>query len=204
MYTKTNPPNINTISTKFESDMLLYKLINEDGSMALLGQATDLSNLSGVIIKGSKNAMSALSNQFTLTPKASITLFTNNALLRNKLFGSYAPFVKTFIIRGIGYQASIMENSLASKEFPYSRYLSLRVGHSFNLYKPIPNYIGVKISHKDRKLVIYGSNKEQVSNYAKVIFKLRQPSVYTGRGIRVKKGFHRRKLGKKDIRKGKV
>ena len=102
------------------------------------------------------------------------------------------PFVKVFIIRGIGYQVDIIEGPL-SKDFPFSRYLALRLGHSSLICKPVPNYIGIKIAHKDRKLVIYGSNKEQVSNFAIKIFKLRPPSVYTGRGVRIKKGLHRRK-----------
>jgi ribosomal protein L6P/L9E len=53
-------------------------------------------------------------------------------------------------------------------------------------------------------LVIYGFNNNFVSNFAKNVFNLRIPSVYTGRGIRLKKGYHIRKLGKKDIRKGKI
>jgi len=130
--------------------------------------------------------------------------FTQFKLLNNNMLSTYAPFTKVFIIRGIGYQADIIEDVLVSPEFSHNRYLSLRVGHSFLIFKPIPDYVGVKVHKKDRKLIIYGTNKEQVANFSKVIFKLRTPSVYTGRGIRIKKGFHRRKLGKKDIRKGKV
>lgn len=132
------------------------------------------------------------------------SIFTNSKLFNNNMLSAYAPFTKVFVIRGIGYQADIIEDVVVSPEFAHNRYLSLRVGHSFLIFKPIPNYVGVKVHKKDRKLVIYGSNKEQVSNFSKVIFKLRAPSVYTGRGIRIKKGLHRRKLGKKDIRKGKV
>lgn len=131
-------------------------------------------------------------------------VLTNNKLFVNNMLSTYAPFTKVFMIRGIGYQADIIEGVTISPEFAHNRYLSLRVGHSFLIFKPIPNYIGVMVHKKDRKLVIYGANKEQVSNFSKLIFKLRTPSVYTGRGIRIKKGLHRRKLGKKDIRKGKV
>lgn len=118
-------------------------------------------------------------------------------------FNQAIPFVKVFIIRGIGYQADVVEVPITT-DFSNKRYLSLRLGHSALICCPIPEYIGVKIAHKDRKLVIYGFNKEQVSNFAMTIFKIRPPSVYTGRGVRIKKGLHRRKLGKKDIRKGKV
>lgn len=114
-----------------------------------------------------------------------------------------APFTKVFIIRGIGYQADVIEVP-ELLDFPFSRYLSLRLGHSSLICQPIPNYIGVKIAHKERKLVLYAVNKDQLSNFAVKVFKFRPPSVYTGRGVRIKKGLHRRKLGKKDIRKGKV
>lgn len=129
---------------------------------------------------------------------------TSKIKFYNQKLGAYAPFTKTFIIRGIGFQADIINNFQASSEFPYNRYLLLRVGHSFLIYKSIPSYIGIKVSKKNRKVVVYGINKEQVANFAKKIFQLRPPSVYTGRGIRIKKGAHRRKLGKKDIRKGKI
>jgi ribosomal protein L6P/L9E len=118
----------------------------------------------------------------------------------------YAPFVKSFIIRGIGYQADIIENNSKDNknEFFYERYLSLRVGHSFNLYKPVPNDVGVAVKHKNRKVVVYGYDKNKVSVFSNEIYQSRPPSVYTGRGIR-KKGFsHIRKVGKKDGKKGKL
>jgi len=156
----------------------------------------------------SQTELLALTNNFksscSLLSNVSKNTSTSQILFQNQTLGTYAPFTKTFMIRGIGFQADIIDNAKHSTEFPYSRYLLLRVGHSFLVNKSIPNYIGIKVSKKDRKVVVYGANKDQVSNYAKEIFKLRPPSVYTGRGIRIKKGLHRRKLGKKDIRKGKV
>lgn len=93
-------------------------------------------------------------------------------------------------------------NAINTHEFPHVRYLSLRVGHSAHLYFPVPHYIGIKILKKDRKLVVYGFSQAQVSTFTQFIYSWRPPSVYTGRGIRYKKTRHRRKLGKKDIRKG--
>jgi large subunit ribosomal protein L6 len=123
---------------------------------------------------------------------------------KNDLAGLMLPFTKVLIIKGIGYQAEVVELNSIKNEFLYNKYLSLRVGHSFNLYKPIPNFLNIKVLHKDRKIIIEGYNKKSVSNFSKIIFKLRPPSVYTGRGIRIKKGNHKRKLGKKDIKKGKI
>lgn len=209
-FTKTNSiinNNVLQLSTK-NSTTLIYKTFQSNlykfetfGEEAGLGIST-LNKDNFVLTKHIDNMK--LSNHANLNHKTQNHLVTKQKLLCNNLLGSYAPFVKTFIIRGIGYQASVIDNDITNSEFPYSRYLSLRVGHSFLVYKPIPNYIGVKVSKKDRKLVLYGAVKEQVANFAKVIFKLRPPSIYTGRGIRIKKGMHRRKLGKKDVRKGKA
>lgn len=114
------------------------------------------------------------------------------------------PYSKSFIIRGIGYQADTLENNnLFNHEFKYNRYLLLRVGHSFQLSKPLVNNLGLKVSYKNRKIIIYSSDKNQTANFSNNIFLSRTPNTYTGRGIRIKKGLHRRKVGKKD-KKGKV
>lgn len=200
MFTRTGNLIIST-SSQPQTPTLLYKLSGGPDNLGFIGPASDRSEVK-YPLSLSEGSLSVLP-QYNLSTTDYAMVLAQKALLYNQLLGTHAPFAKTFIIRGIGYQTGVVDN-IPSKEFPYTRYLILRVGHSFNLYKPIPNYIGVRISHKDRKLVVYGASKEQVSNYARVIFKLRPPSVYTGRGIRIKKGNHRRKLGKKDIRKGKA
>jgi len=141
------------------------------GGTLLINQSNDSASIfagkSELLLKADKNIKLVNNNIFAVDES-----HTKQSLLRNSMLGSYAPFVKIFIIRGIGYQADIIENDLVDstvKEFPYDRYLSLRVGHSYNLYIPVPNYIGIKVSHKDRKLIIYGVNKEKVANFAKKV-----------------------------------
>jgi len=121
---------------------------------------------------------------------------------------------KSYIIRGIGYRVQVVDNNwlfngnsneikqTVANEFPQERYLLVRVGYSYTLCLPIPNFVGVLVSKKDRKLTIYSQSKVLTSVFSQAIFKLRSPSVYTGRGIRLKKFAHRRKVGKKDVRKG--
>ena len=48
------------------------------------------------------------------------------------------------------------------------------------------------------------NNKQKVNYFAGAIKNYRQPSVYTGRGLRTKKGVLVRKAGKKDKQKGKA
>lgn len=122
----------------------------------------------------------------------------------NKKLGHFSPFVKSFLIKGMGYQAEIIENTADIKEFPYNRYLSLRVGHSYNIYKPVPNDIGINIGNKGRKIVVFGFDKDRVSTFSKSIYKCRVPGIYTGDGVRIKGFKHLRKIGKKDGKKGKV
>ena len=108
-----------------------------------------------------------------------------------------------FIIRGIGYRISLISKvNFISVEFPAVRYLLIRVGYSYSVYLRVPNYIGIKISKKDRKLTVYGFSKNQVAIFSHQLHDLRKPGIYTGRGIRFKGIAPRRKLGKKDIRKG--
>jgi ribosomal protein L6P/L9E len=129
---------------------------------------------------------------------------TNNI---NKKWGHYSLFSKVMIIRGIGYRAYYISNDLCinnDQEFLYSKYLLIRAGHTSDLYIGLPKTISIKISKKDRKLVIYGPSKILVSAIHKKIVTYRKPSVYTGRGIRTKGSKPIRKAGKKDKQKGKA
>lgn len=87
-------------------------------------------------------------------------------------------------------------------EFPAYNYLMLRLGHSAPIYYPIPSHVKVKIMKKDRKLTLMSQDAGFLAVLSHFVYKFRPPSVYTGRGVRFKGLSVRRKLGKKDIRKG--
>lgn len=89
-------------------------------------------------------------------------------------------------------------------EFNNLRYLLIRAGHTMDLYLPLTKDISIKTAKKDRKITIYGINKNYVNNLAREIFNYRKPSVYTGRGIRRKHIKPIKKAGKKDKQKGKA
>lgn len=130
------------------------------------------------------------------------SVVTNNTLNFSNIIGylvldgSY-PFSQALRDR---YNADL--DRANKNEFPAYRYLVLRLGHSAPSYFPIPNNLRVKITKKDRKLVLSSQNLSLLSIFSRRVYKLRQPSAYTGRGIRFKGQFVRRKLGKKDVRKG--
>jgi ribosomal protein L6P/L9E len=156
---------------------------------------------------------------------------TNDTIKRLIKVGKQTPYVKTLIIRGIGYRAFLLENDFVSKqkalisdslknyeptnneldpqfwsnllinENKYSRYLIVRAGHTKDKFISLPIKIKVKTLKKDRKLVIFGLNKQDVSSIAAAINQYRQPSVYTGRGVRYKAVKVLRKAGKTDKQK---
>lgn len=145
-------------------------------------------------------------------------------------------FVKTLIVRGIGYRSFALKNDLVTPlnstrvfvnstrpifterdldtpqelnqaaifEFPASRYLSVRAGHTKDLYLPLSTAVRCLTSKKDRKLVILSANKVLAANLAKTVHLYRAPSVYTGRGVRIKHIRPIRKAGKKDKQKGRA
>lgn len=128
----------------------------------------------------------------------------------NIFLGLSSPYSRVLIIRGIGFRANIINNSLYYSsecsevlwDLPEHRYILVRAGHSHVAYLPLPNFLGLRTLRKDRKVVVYSVNKSTSSLFAKIMYNLRPPSVYTGRGIRLKKVRVRRKMGKKDVRKG--
>lgn len=129
-----------------------------------------------------------------------------NLNLNNIFLGLTNSYSRALIIRGIGFRANIInnltENIGVDLEFPYSRYILVRAGHSHIVYLPLPDFLGIRTLKKDRKVVVYSVDKVLSSLFIKKIYNLRPPSVYTGRGIRIKKVRVRRKMGKKDVRKG--
>jgi len=69
---------------------------------------------------------------------------------------------------------------------------------------PLHSNIFIKTSKRDRKLVIYGSNKQQINNLSHIIYNYRIPSAYTGRGVRRKHIKPLRKAGKRDKQRGRT
>jgi len=131
---------------------------------------------------------------------------TKQTLYQNLQTGQYSSYCYSMIIRGIGYRAYYIKTFVSDNlyEFQYSSYLIVRAGHTADLYQPIPQTINIYVGKKDRKLVVRGRHRSQVSYLAVTIANYRLPSVYTGRGIRIKGLKILRKAGKKDKQKGKA
>ena len=95
-------------------------------------------------------------------------------------------------------------NQVGAFEFTNAEYAVIRAGHTRDMYLPLQEGVRGATSKKDRKLVISSNNRALAANLVKQIYAYRPPSVYTGRGVRIKHAKPVRKAGKKDKQKGRA
>jgi hypothetical protein len=84
------------------------------------------------------------------------------------------------------------------------RMLHLSMGHAYDEYLPLPGDFGLKQRKRGRKLIFGGQDLVALKDWTEGIFRYRRPSVYTGRGVRKKRAYVRRKLGKRDARRNRI
>ena len=109
---------------------------------------------------------------------------TWRALINNMVKGVSEGFQKKLEIVGVGYLAAIQKDIL-----------QLRVGYANEVHKKIPT--GLKVTCPDQThVVIKGSDKQLVGQFAAEIRSVRKPEPYKGKGIRYDGEVVRRKAGK--------
>ncbi|CAL8469573.1 g9114 [Coccomyxa elongata] len=109
---------------------------------------------------------------------------TLQSLLRNKIEGVTKGFLVYLRISGIGYRAAIDGQTITFK-LGYSHDVAYDLPSSMRAFLPEPTLIG-----------LYGIDKNQVTQAAANIVRLRPPSVYKGKGIRLADAVLRLKAGK--------
>lgn len=106
------------------------------------------------------------------------------ALIQNMVVGVTQGYEKRLEIVGVGYIAAVNGNVL-----------QLRVGFANELQKPIPD--GLDVACPDQQhIVIKGTNKQMVGQFAAEVRSLRKPEPYKGKGIRYFGERVRQKVGK--------
>ncbi len=106
------------------------------------------------------------------------------ALLRNMIEGVTKGYEKKLEIQGVGYIAAIQNGVL-----------QLRVGYANEIQKPIP--AGLQVTCPDQThVVIKGTDKQAVGQFAAEVRAVRKPEPYKGKGIRYDGEVVRRKAGK--------
>lgn len=106
------------------------------------------------------------------------------ALIQNMIVGVTQGYEKRLEIVGVGYLAAISGSTL-----------QLRVGFANEIQKPIPP--GLDVTCPDQShVVIKGTDKQKVGQFAAEVRAVRKPEPYKGKGIRYEGEQVRRKAGK--------
>ncbi len=106
------------------------------------------------------------------------------ALIKNMVLGCSQGFEKRLEMVGVGYRASVQGNLV-----------DLQVGYSHPTQLAIPQGVQVKVD-KNTLIIISGSDKQVVGEFAAKIRQKRPPEPYQGKGIRYVDEHVRRKAGK--------
>ncbi|MEX2316587.1 MAG: 50S ribosomal protein L6 [Pirellulales bacterium] len=106
------------------------------------------------------------------------------ALINNMLIGVTQGYEKKLEIQGVGYLGAIAGDIL-----------QLRVGFANEVHKKIPKGLDVKCPDQTH-ILIKGSDKQQVGQFAAEVRAVRKPEPYKGKGIRYDGEQVRRKAGK--------
>ena len=109
---------------------------------------------------------------------------TTRALIATMVEGVHTGFVKTMKIVGIGYRASVANNTI-----------TLNVGFSHDVKLTAPE--GVKVECPDNTTInVSGIDKQIVGQFAAEVRAVKRPEPYGGKGIRYVDEVVRRKEGK--------
>jgi large subunit ribosomal protein L6 len=106
------------------------------------------------------------------------------ALVANMVHGVAEGFSKELEIVGVGYRAQLQ-----------GKQLSLSVGFSHQVVVPLPEGITVEVP-KPTIVIIRGSDKQQVGQFAANLRRIAPPEPYKGKGIKYAGEVIRRKAGK--------
>jgi large subunit ribosomal protein L6 len=106
------------------------------------------------------------------------------ALIRNMVEGVSTGYEKKLEIQGVGYLAAVQGDTL-----------QLRVGFANEVHKKIP--AGLTVTCPDQThIVIKGTDRQKVGQFAAEVRAVRKPEPYKGKGIRYDGEQVRRKAGK--------
>jgi large subunit ribosomal protein L6 len=108
----------------------------------------------------------------------------SRAMIQNMVVGVSKGYEKKLEIVGVGYLAAVQGNEL-----------QLRVGYANEVHLPIPQ--GLSVTCPDQThIVVKGSDKQMVGQFAAEVRAVRKPEPYKGKGVRYDGEVVRRKAGK--------
>lgn len=154
-------------------------LISEDVSIKIVKQEIHIKGRYGTLIKKfSSNISFSLENNYLYITN----IFDNyknsksyhslvKILIKNMIYGVSNNYTKILILQGIGFKFQLTEDLLI-----------INVGYTHSIKIIIPNYLRVTLD-SPTIIKINGIDKEQVSLFASIIYNIKPPEPYKGKGI---------------------
>jgi len=141
-------------------------------------------NVSSLVeVKVEENTL--VTTQVKESKEANVMQGTTNSLINGMLVGVSTGFEKGLEAVGVGYRFNVQGNKV-----------TVSAGYSHPVELIVPEGLTVEFI-SNTEIVVKGTDKQRVSEFAANIRKIRQPEPYKGKGIRYKGEFVRRKEGKK-------
>jgi len=110
---------------------------------------------------------------------------TTNALINNMIIGVTEGYIKGLEAVGVGYRFNVQ-----------GKKINVSAGYSHPVVVDVPESLTVE-QISNTEISVAGINKQEVTEFAANVRKIRQPEPYKGKGIRYKGEQVRRKEGKK-------
>ncbi len=111
---------------------------------------------------------------------------TARSIIANMVTGVKEGFKLKLEINGVGYRAMVK-----------GKYLNLMLAKSHNTKIEIPSDIKIEVP-KQNIIILEGTDKEKLGQFASIIIKQRPPEPYKGKGIKFENQFIPCKEGKKN------
>ncbi len=107
------------------------------------------------------------------------------SLIQNMVTGVSDGFEKRLEIQGVGYKAQAT-----------GKKITLNLGFSHPVEMDAPDGVSVDLDKETKEVVVSGSDKQKVGQFAAEIRAHRKPEPYKGKGVRYVSEYVRRKAGK--------
>jgi len=136
----------------------------------------------GISFKMEGNRLHVIKDEKIQMPKTAHGLW--RALINNMVIGVSKGFEKRLALVGVGYRAAVQGQKL-----------DLQLGFSHPTQIVIPKGVHVAVD-KSVTIIITGTDKHLVGQFAAAVRAMKPPEPYKGKGIRYENEFIRKKDGK--------
>ncbi|KAF8833993.1 ribosomal protein L6 [Paxillus ammoniavirescens] len=107
---------------------------------------------------------------------------TTRTLISNAITGMTTGFSVPLYLVGVGYRAALEDDPRGNMDGGNGKRLNLKLGHSHNIYVPIPAHIKAEVPSATR-ISLSCTDNVALGHFAAKIRRLRPPEPYKGKGV---------------------